>query len=155
MKHISESHKTFQPCNKFQNNTCEYDEDCRYRHVKIKENEHLCYKCGETFTNKTLLMKHIKEAHGDIPCLKYIKGECRFSESSCFFRHGGPTSGSARQEVSGGVATLPAPRGFQWASPPQAPPDNLQEVVRVVVEATLKEVMPRIIQQITQMLQQK
>ena len=101
-EHILESHKTFQPCINFQKNTCEYNEDCRFRHVKIKENEHLCYKCGETFTSKTHLVTHIKAAHGEIPCEKYLKGECRFNERSCFFRHGGPSGGSTSQETPGG-----------------------------------------------------
>ena len=85
-KHIVENHKSFKPCRNFANNTCEFDEDCRFNHIIPADNEHYCYKCETKETSKTLLMKHIKETHGGEPCKRFKEGRCSFG-SRCIFSH--------------------------------------------------------------------
>ena len=64
-RHIKENHKTHKPCNKFPGNRCEYDDECRYRHVILQQGQHICYKCGEITMSRTDMMNHIKETNGN------------------------------------------------------------------------------------------
>ena len=72
--HIIEKHKSHKPCRNFP--SCEYDGECRFKHVKLKENEHICFKCGDIVISMKDLIKHIKEAHGHEPCHKYAENNC-------------------------------------------------------------------------------
>ena len=82
--HIIENHKSHKPCINYP--SCEYDGECRYKHIKLKENEHICFKCGVIVTSVKDLMKHIKETHGSEPCNKFAQNNCARG-SRCWFSH--------------------------------------------------------------------
>ena len=84
--HILEHHKTHKPCINFAVGTCEYKEECRFRHIKLKEKELICYKCGKIVTTVKALMRHIKEKHGSEPCKKYALNECARG-AQCWYSH--------------------------------------------------------------------
>ena len=83
-KHIIQKHISYKPCRNFATNSCEYN-PCRFSHVMLREGEHRCYKCGDKFTRKFILLNHIKNAHNDI-CLKFQEGNCTYG-SRCVFKH--------------------------------------------------------------------
>ena len=83
--HIYENHMSYKPCKNFPTNNCEYDDECRYRHVILKQGEQLCYKCGDKFSGKSFLLNHIKNMHND-PCRKHIEGKCSYG-TRCVFKH--------------------------------------------------------------------
>ena len=84
-KHIFEEHISYKPCRNFATNNCEYGEKCRYKHIVLKPGEHLCYKCGDMFERKSILLNHIKNFHND-PCLKYLEGNCTYGRR-CIYSH--------------------------------------------------------------------
>ena len=86
-KHIQMVHTKHKPCIKFQANKCEWDGECIYKHIVMKENEIACFTCGEIFTSKTTLMRHIKKEHGNVLCQKFLNNQCEFSNTSCLFTH--------------------------------------------------------------------
>ena len=103
--HISEHHKSHKPCTKFANSTCEFDDDCRFKHIVLLETEHICYKCGNIEGSKTSLLKHIKAIHGNEPCQRFKAGSCPFN-SKCLFTHTRTTAPSvARPTISEGPYT--------------------------------------------------
>jgi len=125
-KHIGENHKTFQPCRSFPNGNCEFDGDCRFNHVILGANEHICFKCGHLTTSKTLLMRHVREHN--IPCAKYKKRECRFSSSSCIFSHEvEPQEQRTSESQATPVTSRPAPQqqDFRQAVLGHKPPDTI------------------------------
>ena len=50
--HILDKHKSRKPCKYFPSNSCEYDDECRFNHIILKQGEQICYKCGKTFDRK-------------------------------------------------------------------------------------------------------
>ena len=36
--HIKDNHWSYKPCKEFSTNSCEYNSECRYNHVKLKLN---------------------------------------------------------------------------------------------------------------------
>ena len=86
-KHNKENHRTFyKPCRNFPSNNCQYNTECNFYHVVLNQGEHICYKCGDVFENKTHMMNHIKSVHGDEICKRFIENKCTFGER-CFFKH--------------------------------------------------------------------
>ena len=85
-EHMNESHKTYKPCTKYQNNSCN-KVPCRFEHIRLQTNQDICYKCGTTFMSKTDLINHIKKQHGNIVCHKYIQNQCDRSNDECIFSH--------------------------------------------------------------------
>ena len=63
-RHTTDDHKSYKPCKNFHNDSCDFDDDCRFNHIKLNGSQSICYKCGNITSSKTLLMNHIKEAHG-------------------------------------------------------------------------------------------
>ena len=144
--HRRDIHKTFKPCWKFQENKCEFDSDCIYQHVKLAENQLICYKCGKTFLNKTALMKHIKSIHGGITCHRFIKGECKFTQSTCLYSH------DLKDNKKESNRNETPKEGFHLASPNQEPPDSSplrtqikQEIVKMI-PLILESLMPQMIE---------
>ena len=86
-QHTMGNHSSFRPCSKFAINKCEFDNDCRFNHVILHEGQYICFKCGTIFSNKTAMIKHVIEKHGGIPCENFLKNQCRFPSSQCFFSH--------------------------------------------------------------------
>ena len=82
--HIIAEHKSYKPCRNFATDSCEYTK-CRYNHTVLKKGEHLCYKCGDIFNKKSVLLNHIKNIHNDL-CLKYLEGICTYG-SRCVYIH--------------------------------------------------------------------
>ena len=78
--------KSHKPCRYFPTQNCEYDYECHFTHVILKQNEQICYKCGDILSNKTLLLKHIVSVHGEDPCKKFRVNKCTFG-TKCFFKH--------------------------------------------------------------------
>ena len=159
-KHIEENHKSHKPCRNYATNSCEYGAECRFRHIKLRENEHKCYKCGvRTATIKDLMM-HIREIHGSQPCLRFAKGECD-RKTRCWYSHSrlptttptqtlshsqedfweGPTTRSQHSPV----VTTRSPIRVQV----HKVPENIQR--QKITEATQKvlaQIMPDIVKQI-------
>jgi hypothetical protein len=81
---MKETHKTYKPCEYFKEDRCETD-NCRYYHYKLKEGEHICYKCPTIFTSKRDIRNHIMEKHSDVICYKFLTNSCNVRR--CFFKH--------------------------------------------------------------------
>ena len=158
-KHIGENHKTFQPCRNFPNSNCEFDGECRFNHVVLGENEHICFKCGHITTNKTLLMKHIKEHN--IPCMKYQKKECRYSSTSCIFSHEVETQvGRASESQATPVAPAASrpvtqQQDFRQAVVGHKPPDHsaVKNKLLSLFSTMLDQMPPQVLPQIMSQLQ--
>ena len=88
--HILENHGSHKPCTNFAKNRCEFDNECRFKHITLAEGQYICYTCGQMYNNKTSLMKHIEEEHGSIPCNKYAAGKCTYG-NKCLYKHDGGT----------------------------------------------------------------
>ena len=114
-KHILEEHRSHKPCRDFATISCTYKSECRYRHIKLKENQHICYTCGVKTSTLKDLMVHIKDAHGSQPCTKFVKGQCD-RQSRCWYSH------SKLPNIN---ANLPQPTArqvfFQKATPTSHP----------------------------------
>ena len=85
-KHMRKDHETYKPCLKFKDDKCEAI-DCRFRHIKLKVNEEICYKCGYICTSKTNIINHIKDAHGNEICHKSVSNQCSRSREQCLYKH--------------------------------------------------------------------
>ena len=83
-KHILTEHPSYKPCRNFATNSCEYQE-CRFYHTILKKGECICYKCGDRFSKKSLLLNHLKIYHNE-PCLKYQQGTCTYG-TQCVYNH--------------------------------------------------------------------
>ena len=77
MNHVREDHKTYKPCDYFAEDKCELYSDCGYYHMKLKQGEHICFKCAKRTTWKRELMNHIKDTHGNDICHRFLRNECR------------------------------------------------------------------------------
>ena len=52
-RHIKENHKGHKPCHYFKEDRCDFDTDeCRFKHIKLKHGEHICYTCGLIFISR-------------------------------------------------------------------------------------------------------
>jgi hypothetical protein len=158
-KHIIENHKSHKPCRDYATNSCDYEsQQCRYRHIRLKENEHICYTCGVKTKALKDLMTHIKDIHGSQPCTRFAKGLCD-RRSRCWYSHRKPTSGNVN-------ISQPTPSPWQGdfqkvppTSHPQLPVQQMSEQVQNqrITQATnnvLKVMMPTLMQQIIQALKQ-
>jgi hypothetical protein len=79
------THKTFKPCKNLPK--CQYENECVFNHDKIEDNDFICYECGEKFSTLKELMPHRKANHKMNACTKFLKNECRFTESKCWYNH--------------------------------------------------------------------
>ena len=115
--HILENHGTYKPCSNYEKNKCEFDSECRFNHIIIKEGSYICFECGNIFNNKTLMMKHIGEQHGSILCNKFASGRCTYG-NRCIYKHEAqePTQSRTNQ-------TNNPTQGFQGTPPNTAPPN--------------------------------
>ena len=117
--HKKESHITYKPCNKYQSKRCEYDSECNFSHVILKENEQICYKCGDIVTSKTELYNHLKQKPGQTPCHKFQQNTCSYSSQDCLYRH---TMNNHAQR-NHNAASQPVNRDFQNIHQSPAPPE--------------------------------
>ena len=139
--HLKLKHRTFKPCHKFKENKCEYDDDCLYNHTLIQEKQHICYRCGETFTSKTTLMNHIKAKHGHIQCRKFQNNQCPFTNETCLFNH------TAMENKKDDSVFRPVPQN-------PAPPDSEnkkreREKMNELLKNIMNQIMPVILKEIT------
>ena len=157
--HIKDAHKSFKPCRDFANGGCESSsESCRYNHIVLSENDHICFKCGHTTTTKTLLMSHVKELHGNIPCTNFQKSECRFSSNSCIFSHRmGTQEPGTSESLATAVTSRPAPQqqDFRQAVLGHKPPDHseMKQKLLSVFAMMLEQMPPQALPQILNQLQ--
>ena len=86
-RHIVENHFSYKPCNKFASQNCDFDFECRFNHVTLESGQVICFKCGQLFNDKTLMIKHVIETHGKEPCKKFQSNQCSFPSNQCFFSH--------------------------------------------------------------------
>ena len=85
--HMRNKHKkSHKPSRYFPTQNCEYVDEFHFTLVILKQNEKICYKCGDILSNKTLLLKHIVSVHGEEPCKKFRVNKCTFG-TKCFFKH--------------------------------------------------------------------
>ena len=85
-KHMNDAHKTYKPCSKFAADKCETSQ-CRFCHIKLPQNQHICFKCGKIFMSKTDIIHHIKQKHGKEICHRFLLNECSRSSTDCLFSH--------------------------------------------------------------------
>ena len=115
--HSKEAHnKKFIPCRNFPSKKCEYDSECSFLHIILNQGEHVCFKCGDVFKNKTLMVNHIKSDHGQETCKRFQENKCSFGEK-CFYRHI-LNARSVRTPQESSVPTSPhtiTPQVFQQA----------------------------------------
>ena len=134
--HMKDVHKSFKPCNQFLNDKCEFDSDCMYNHVNLRENEVICFTCGNKFQDKHSLLTHIRNIHGNAPCKNFLKGNCKFNER-CFFRH--------YREVNNTPSFLSTP--ISHTTPPGSPQD-MELSLQNIMTNILKQMKPLILQEI-------
>ena len=153
-KHIQMAHTKHKPCQKFQLNKCEWDGDCIYKHVLLKENEVACFTCGQTYVSKTTLMRHIKGEHGNVVCRKFEKNQCRFNSTSCLFNHPKEDTINKCNEKQRDVRNN-TDQVFQNAPVNHVPPDGKMPNIATMLPMILTKIMPMIVNNImTQILQQ-
>ena len=116
--HINEDHISYKPWRNFATNNCEYNEECRFEHIVLKKGEHICYKCGLKFTNKSVLLNHIKNIHNDL-CLKHLEGKCTYG-SRCVYKHAETNSLDVVRNFKN--IQLPVPEINSHMDFPQIPP---------------------------------
>ena len=146
-KHIGESHKSHKPCREFATNSCSYKSECKYRHIKLKHNEQICYTSGKRTVTINDLMTHIKNIHGNQPCTRYAKGQCDRGSGCWYYHSKTPINNSNQSERL---------QGFQKVLPAQnlqIQVHNLSEEGRrqIVVQETQKivtQMMPELVKQI-------
>ena len=85
--HMIKDHQTYKPCVKFEANKCGEASKCRFRHIKLKESEEICYKCGQICTSKTDIINHIKDIHGNEVCHIFLSNQCSRSSAQCIYKH--------------------------------------------------------------------
>lgn len=156
--HLKEKHIRYKPCTKFQTNDCEFDDECLFYHKKINNLEHICHSCGKTFNQKSLLMKHVKSEHGNTPCLKFKRGQCKFSNLTCLFLHSKttknpvvclPTENPTPLDLDAPIVQVKEkeqPQDFRLRSHNSAPPDT-EEVLKVMIKETIMRILPEIVNQ--------
>ena len=153
-KHIKENHKSYRPCDFFQEGRCELDDECPYNHVKVQPGQHICFKCGNPSSSKGELRQHIVARHGHIICHNFLQNQCNIRR--CFFSHDlniarNVTRVTGRKEqtapTSEDFPSLPTARpavGSQELAPgTQAPTQNIETQIR----ETLNKMLPKIINQ--------
>ena len=85
--HIIDHHKSHKPCRNYASGSCEYEEaECRFKHIKLQENQQICYNCGVITQTVKDLMNHIKEIHGAQACTKFAAGNCD-RKSQCWYSY--------------------------------------------------------------------
>ena len=144
--HIIENHRSYKPCRHFATNTCEYNEECKYPHVVLQKGQQLCFKCGNEFTKKSVLLNHIKNYHND-PCLKYLEGKCTYGDR-CVYKH----RDTIVQDVERSFANSPAetPNIYSHQDFPQVPPTEKRLVG--TKNQQLIDNMSKIVNQMSQMM---
>ena len=139
--HKNEAHKTYRPCNKYPYKKCEYDSECHFVHTILKENEHMCYKCGDIVKTKTGLYNHIKQNHGHIPCYKFQQNCCDYSSQDCLYKH---IMNNHTQRVHN-VAPRVINEDFQNTGQPRAPPEWPTIGARTKTMSPNEEILKRMI----------
>ena len=156
IKHLRDAHKTYKPCIKFKSNNCKALE-CRFRHIRLQENEEICYKCGKTFTSKTEIISHIKEKHSNEVCHKFLSNQCDRSSEDCIFSHRATQNMSLNPENP----IQPQTEDFHQAPPLQSPAlgrPNMSEHIQIKQQAngsqTIQAFQASLIQMIPQIIAQ-
>ena len=83
-RHIINEHRSYKPCRNFATNSCEYEE-CRFNHDILTQGQSICYKCGDKFAKKSVLLNHLKNDHNE-PCLRFQEGRCTYG-NRCVYKH--------------------------------------------------------------------
>ena len=89
MTHVNSVHPSYKPCRDFKEGKCKRTK-CRYKHRIIKEGNYVCFQCGEDFSEKSVMMRHIKSKHQSSVCKKFLENYCDCidgPEEECWFRH--------------------------------------------------------------------
>ena len=59
-KHMNDAHKTYKPCSKFAAYRYETPQ-CRFRHIQLPQNKHICFRRVKIFMSETDIIHHIKQ----------------------------------------------------------------------------------------------
>ena len=133
--HKKEVHKSFKACYKFPQARCEYDSECNFLHIILKNTEQICFKCGEINQGKTEMINHIKEKHERTPFHKFQQSKCGFSSEDCLYSHINKNHGEQAIQV---LPVQPTP-DFHNIQQAPAPPEGPGR--RVTREEILKRIM--------------
>jgi hypothetical protein len=145
--HIQEKHKSYRPCRNFASNECEYEGECKFHHIILQRGQQICYKCGDKFSNKTDLIRHIKSEHGNEEYKKFKETECDYG-TKCLFKHSNIIERSRQ--------TLPTPQDFQPLTPPANPQVQVfQERPTSQIPLNILNMIPQIVSQIVIALSQQ
>ena len=160
-------HKMFahKPCDYFKEDSCDLDDECRFKHIKLKHGEQICYTCGKIFNIRREMLSHIREKHGSTVCHRFLKNECTVRR--CLFSHKISTATNVERSFLESRAPAPlaqdfpdlhATRPVMWsqmvAKSPHAqaqPMPNVSEHLQNQnrsLEAQVKEAMAQMIPQL-------
>ena len=151
--HILKTHKSeHKPCRNFASNKCDYNEECRYKHIKLKENEHICFTCGFIASSIKNLMQHIMEIHGSQPCRKFAERKCDRGQL-CWFSHDKISKTAPTQEVD--FQEIPTTRrqmssvvGAQDSQLHQMSTEAQNQKIFLATQRVITQMMPTLVKQI-------
>ena len=134
-----DNHASHKPCTYYATNECDYnDDECRYNHIKLRKDQHICYTCGNIETSSKCLITHIRKEHGNQPCIKFAKNECR--RTQCWF--------SPNQDF-----LLPPPR--VWHGPLEGAQMSVHKVSEEAQHQIILQATQKILAQMTPILVEK
>ena len=164
-QHIIEKHPSYKPCRDYATNSCEYNEECRYKHIKLRDNQHICYTCGVMTATVKDIMTHIKEVHGSEPCTRYEKGICD-RNNKCWYSHSRTAESTTTQDTpvieEEDFQEVPTTRRLfiqvvgTRSSPPkvnQVPEETHRQKIYQLTHSVLTQLMPSIMEEILKSLQ--
>ena len=88
-----------------------------------------CNLCIETFSDRSVFMKHRKTNHSEFTpkCNKLLIGGCKRDESQCWFAHSNKSTKNLKEVLF-----------FQKVSQPQVPPDQLTSLISIIKNLSTK-----------------
>ena len=105
--------------------------------MKLNPGESICFQCGYRFPEKAGLLNHIKTAHSDMPCKRFMGNRCKYNNGNCYYKHYIPVSRNNQ-------AFLVTP---QQNNPPPGPPViSTEERVKKALEKSIPSLIPIVIQ---------
>ena len=135
--HMKTKHNSYKPCEYFLKDDCRNGDLCRYNHVKLNPGESICFQCGDRFPEKAGLLNHIKTAHSDMPCKRFMGNRCKYNNGNCYYKHYIPVSRNNQAFLV----------THQQNNPPPGPPViNAEERVKNAIEKSIPSFIPIVIQ---------
>ena len=174
-QHIRENHKSHKRCDYLKVDRCDLEkEECRFKHIKLKPGEQICFTCGKIFISKREMLSHIREKHGNTLCHRFLRNECTVRR--CLFSHIRPRAANvetiflaagAQAPPSQDFPNLHATRPVMWSQvvannpQPAALPTlqmkqldlaQIREVTVQTISVEIEKLLPQILRELTSKL---